>query len=59
MVGEWGTRTELITIIDEVDVNTTFGAYANKFIHDYSGCVEIRSMGNRLCADDILQLKKS
>jgi hypothetical protein len=36
MVGEGGTRTELISI-DEINVNTTFGAYANKFIHDYSG----------------------
>ena len=58
MVGEGGTRTELI-YIDEVDVNTTFGAYANKFINDYSGVAEIRSMGNRLDPDDVLQLKKS
>jgi hypothetical protein len=58
MVGEGGTRTELI-YIDEVDVNTTFGAYANKFINDYSGVAEIRGMGNRLDPDDVRQLKKS
>jgi hypothetical protein len=58
MVGEGGTRTELISI-QEVNVNTSFGAYANKFIHDYSGQVEIRSMGNRLYPYDALQLKKT
>jgi hypothetical protein len=58
MVGEGGTRNALIPL-NAVDVNTKFGAYANKFIHDYSGVVEIRGKGSRLYADDILQLKKS
>ncbi len=47
MVGEGGTRNALTSIpLHAVDVNTKFGAYANKFIHDYSGVVEIRGKGN-------------
>jgi hypothetical protein len=61
MVGEGGTRNALTSIpLHAVDVNTKFGVYANKFIHDYSGVVEIRGKGSsRLYADDILKLKKS
>ena len=52
MVGEGGTRNALIPL-------HAVGAYANKFIHDYNGVVEIRGKGSRLYADDILQLKRS
>ena len=47
MVGAGGTRSELISL-DAVDINTTYGTYANKFIKDQSGQVEIRGFGRRL-----------
>jgi hypothetical protein len=58
MVDEGGTRSELISL-DTVDINTTYGAYANKFIKDHSGQVEIRGFGRRLDVREVVQLKKS
>jgi hypothetical protein len=58
MVGTGGVRTQLIPI-NEININTKFGAFANKFIHDHSGQVDIRGFGRKLTAGEILELKKS
>ena len=58
MVGTGGTRSELISL-DAVDINTTYGAYANKFIKDHSGQGEYRGFGRRLDMREVVQLKKS
>ncbi len=58
MVGAGGTLSELISP-DAVDINTTYGAYAIKFIKDHSGQVEIRGFGTKLDVREVVQLKKS
>jgi hypothetical protein len=59
MVGTAGiarTRTELLPIGD-VDVNTSFGAYANKYLIDNRDGNAMH--GTRLTAREIVDLKKS
>ncbi len=59
MVGTAGaarTRTELLPI-GEVDVNTSFNAYANKYLIDNRDGNAMH--GTRLIAREILHLKKS
>ena len=56
MVGSGGTRAELIPLASVV-VNTSFGAYGNKFILDNSGAAAVH--GTALAAREILLLKQS
>ena len=56
MVGSGGTRAELIPLASVV-VNTSFGAYGNKFILDNSGAAAVH--GTPLVAREILLLKQS
>ena len=57
MVGTWTVRTQLIPIAS-VDIDTSFGAFANKFIRDHSGDAAITGTGGRLTRGEVLQLKK-
>ena len=56
MVGTGGARTELIPV-EAVDGNTSFGAYANKFIRDNTGVAAVHA--TTLDAREVLDLKKS
>ena len=56
MVGTGGARTELIPV-EAVDGNTSFGAYANKFIRDNTGVAAVHA--TILDAREVLDLKKS
>ncbi len=56
MVGSGGTRAELIPLASVV-VNTSFGAYGNKFILNNSGAATVH--GTALVAREILLLKQS
>ena len=56
MVGTGGARTNLISL-ESVDVNTSFGAYANKFVQNNSGRAAVH--GTALDDRQVLSLKKS
>ena len=56
MVGTGGTRTELLPLAS-VNVDTAFGAYANRFIKDTTGPAALH--GTSLDADEVLILKQS
>lgn len=56
MVGTGGTRTELLPLAS-VNVDTAFGAYANRFIKDTTGPAALH--GTSLDADEVLFLKQS
>jgi hypothetical protein len=55
MVGTGATRRELIPLAS-VDKNTSFGAFANKFMRDIRGDVAIT--GTRLVDQEVLELKQ-
>ena len=55
MVGTGATRVELIPLAS-VDKNTSFGAFANKFMRDIRGDVAIT--GTRLLDQEVLELKQ-
>ena len=57
MVGTGATRTALINI-DEINVNTSFGAFANKFIRENREGSLLRNHGSSLRDDDVMQLKR-
>jgi hypothetical protein len=44
--------------ITSVDIDTSLGAFANKFIRDHSGDAAITGKGGRLTRGEVLQLKK-
>ena len=56
MVGTGGTRTELLPLAS-VNVDTAFGAYANRFIKDTTGPAALH--GTSLDVDEVLFLKQS
>jgi hypothetical protein len=56
MVGTGGARTNLISL-ESVDVNTSFGAYANKFVQNNIGRAAVH--GTALDDRQVLSLKKS
>ena len=58
MVGRGGVRTEIIPL-EQINIHTSFGAFANKFITDHSGVAAITGTGTRLYPEQILQLKQS
>jgi hypothetical protein len=57
MVGTGTVRTQLIPIAS-VDIDTSLGAFANKFIRDHSGDAAITGTGGGLTRGEVLQLKK-
>jgi hypothetical protein len=57
MVGTGATRTALFSI-DEINVNTSFGAFANKFIRENRERSLLRNHGSSLRDDDVMQLKR-
>ena len=56
MVGDRGIRTELLPI-ETVNVDTSFGAYANKYLKDNTGPATLH--GSALDNNEILFLKKA
>ncbi len=50
-------RTQLIPIAS-VDIDTSLGAFANKFIRDHSEDAAITGTGGRLTRGEVLLLKK-
>ena len=56
MVGDRATRTELLPL-ESVNVDTSFGAYANKFIKDTTGPAALH--GSSLNDNEVLFLKKA
>ena len=45
--------------IASVDIDTSLGAFANKFIRDHSGDAAITGTGGRLTRGEVLQLKNN
>ena len=58
MVGRGGVRTEIIPL-EQINIHTSFGAFANKFITDHSGVAAITGTGTRLYPEQVLQLKQT
>ncbi len=57
MMGTGATRIALISI-DEINVKTSFGAFANKFIRENRERSLLRTHGSSLRDDDVMQLKR-
>ena len=58
MVGRGEVRTNMIPLAS-ITINTSFGAFTNKFIRDHSGEAPITGTGTRLHPEHVLQLKRS